>query len=191
MSRRAADALCKECGLCCDGTLFGSVLVQPDERERLSRVGLLVVVGDDGLSLRQRCSSLAGCLCSIYEDRPAACAQYECSLRKGVLAGRKSESEGRADIARMRALLATLGDAFDVPASSDVSVWDALLTLEEPLDITEDAETVRRQDAGIDALAKILELGRSAFEPAFSGGSSATPTSPAIPSAQANESEEK
>ena len=160
-----------ECGLCCDGTLFGSVRIDAGERERLTRVHLRVVDKGGELSIAQRCTALVGCLCSLYADRPRACAQYECSLRKSVLAGTKTEAEGRADIARMRALLKVIGDAFDVPASLDVSVWDTLLTLEEPVEFPDDDEATRRHDAGVDALTDLLALGRSAFEPSFSGGS--------------------
>lgn len=160
-----------ECGLCCDGTLFGSVIVQPDELERLTRVKLHIVDQDGALSLNQRCTALRGCLCDVYTERPAACAEYECLLRKSVLAGTKTEEAGRDDIARMRSLLGTLGEAFGVPASEHFSVWEALLSLEEPVIETADDETARRQEAGIDALTELLALGRSAFEPAFSGGS--------------------
>jgi len=172
MTQRAADALCMECGLCCDGTLFGSVIVAPDEEARLRRVGLPVVDQDGALSLNQRCTALSGCLCSIYAERPAACAQYECLLRKGVVAGTKTEEQGRVDIARMRALLAMLGEAFDVCSTDKLSVWEALLALEEPAMIDEDDSAARqKQEMGVDALTELLDLGRSAFEPSFSGGS--------------------
>lgn len=159
------------CGLCCDGTLFGSVVVQQDERERLRRVGLRVVEQDGTFAINQRCAKLAGCLCAIYAERPAACARYECTLRKRVVAGATTEAAGRADIARMRMLLAKLGESFGVPASADVSVWEALLALEEATALPADAEARRRQDAGLDALTELLALGRSTFEPEFSGGS--------------------
>ena len=171
MTTSAADALCMECGLCCDGTLFGSVIVAADEHARLGRLGLPIIDNGGALSMNQRCRALCDNLCAIYDARPAACAQYECSLRKSVLAGTKTEDQGRADITRMRALIATLGAAFDVPATSTVSVWEALLTLAEPAITDEDSESQRRQEAGVDALTELLALGRSAFEPSFSGGS--------------------
>ena len=30
-AREASETLCKECGLCCDGTFFGSVVIASDE----------------------------------------------------------------------------------------------------------------------------------------------------------------
>src|SRR4051812_21920425 len=95
----AADALCMEGGLCCDGTFFGSVLIANSEREKLGRFGLAVVDQDGALQMSQRCSALRGCLCAIYDDRPKACAKYECSLRKSLGAGTTSADDARANVA--------------------------------------------------------------------------------------------
>ena len=164
--KSAADALCMDCGLCCDGTFFGSVVVAEDEREKLGRIGLRVVESDGKLSMPQPCSALRGCLCSVYDDRPMACRKYECSMRESLLAGSTSEEDARASLARMRILLVTIRAAFDRPGAS---IWEAILAIDEPPSDPTSAEG-RTFDAGVAAFAELLELARKVFEPALGGG---------------------
>jgi Fe-S-cluster containining protein len=158
-----------DCGLCCDGTLFGSVVVAAEEREKLGRIGLRIVDRDGALQMSQGCSALRGCLCSVYADRPGACVRYECEQRKSVIAGTTSEGQARGNVARMRTLLATIREAFDLPATT--SVWEAILALEASVSYEQATAAARKKyDTGIDAVTELLTLGRTAFEPAFAGG---------------------
>ena len=156
--RRAAEALCVRCGLCCDGTFFGSVVVAGGERERLGRVGLRVVDEDGKLSMPQPCSALRGCLCAVYADRPGACRQYECRMRERLLDGSVSEEDARASVR----------DAFDLQGSS---IWEAILAI-DALAATDEMSAAdgRRLDGGVAALSELLELARDTFEPAAGGG---------------------
>jgi uncharacterized protein len=162
-----------DCGLCCDGTFYGSVVVAGDERERLGRIGLRVIQhertsGTSGtLSMPQPCAALRGCLCAVYGDRPGACAAYECLLRKSVASGAQSLDDARAKVAEMRRLLATIREGFDCPP--ETSIWEKILSLEEPT--PEGAAVAARHYASaIDAVGALLELGREHFEPRFAGG---------------------
>jgi Fe-S-cluster containining protein len=166
--KQTADALCMDCGLCCDGTFFGSVVVAQEERERLGRVGLRVVDGDGGPVMPQRCSALRGSVCSAYADRPKACRDYECSLRESFIAGSTSEDAARASLARMHVLLATIRRAFDLP--EDTSIWAAIVAISEPANVDPMSPAGRKFDEGIKAVAELLELGRAVFVPAFAGG---------------------
>lgn len=152
-----------DCGLCCDGTFFGSVVVAEEERERLARVRLVVVERDGAPVMAQPCSALRGCLCDAYADRPGACATYECVLRKQVSAGARSLADGRAEIAAVRGLLATLRSALGIAEQG--SIWEGILSLEEP-----PPEEAARYEPAIAALGALLERTRSSFEPAFAGG---------------------
>jgi Fe-S-cluster containining protein len=75
-------SLCRSCGLCCDGSLFGCVTLEPDEA-RDARKGPLHVL-QRGNAFEQPCSALTtldnGCGCSIYPDRPRACRAFTCRL---------------------------------------------------------------------------------------------------------------
>lgn len=165
---QTADELCMECGLCCDGTFFGSVVVADDERDRLRRVGLRVVDGDGGPSMPQRCSALHGSVCSAYPDRPNACREYECSLRESFLAGSIREEAARASLARMQALLMTIRRVFDLPEGT--SIWEAIVQISEPASFDPLSPEGQRLDRGIEAVSELLELARAVFEPGFAGG---------------------
>ncbi len=169
-AERDSDALCTRCGLCCDGTFYGSVVIAAPERERLKRVGLRVVESDGGLAMPQPCSALGGSLCAVYETRPDACARYECTLRKRVRAGESTLEDAERTVARMRELLSSIRAAFDCPDAT--SIWERILALEEPATAEQGAVVARDYAAAIDAVGTLLELGREHFEPRFAGGAS-------------------
>ena len=164
------DALCTDCGLCCDGTFYGSVVVAAEETERLARVGLPVVQNEGSCTMAQPCTALRGRLCDAYADRPSACAAYECELRKRVNAGACSLAEAQEPIAAMRALLATIRQAFEIREGD--SIWEKILTLEEPATPEAAALAVVRYGPAIAAVGELLTLGRASFEPRFAGGGS-------------------
>lgn len=74
--------LCRSCGLCCDGSLFGRVGLAPAERPAARRHRLRVI--PSGSAFEQPCAALPvegddrGC--SIYADRPLACRAFTCRL---------------------------------------------------------------------------------------------------------------
>ena len=66
--------LCLSCGLCCDGSLFQLVKLEPGEAQS----GLRLVPAHDAFA--QPCGCLTGTRCDIYDDRPAACRRFRCRL---------------------------------------------------------------------------------------------------------------
>jgi Fe-S-cluster containining protein len=166
-----ANALCMQCGLCCDGTFYGSVVVAEGEKARLDRVGLRIVRDDQGATtMPQPCSALRGSLCDAYEQRPTACADYQCSLRKSVAAGNTTLEEALANVKKMRQLLVVIRVAFECPESS--SIWERILAMEEPKTPEEASAAVLRYSGAIAAVGELLALGRTVFEPRFAGGGS-------------------
>ncbi len=157
-----------QCGLCCDGTFFGSVVIAPDEAVKLKRVGLRLLQSDSETCMPQPCTALRGCLCSVYAERPSACARYECELRKNVTSGARSLEVALASVSRMHMLLATLRTSLG--AGAGVSVWASILALDEPE--TPEGKTLARATyaEAIAAVGELLELGRAEFEPRFAGG---------------------
>jgi Fe-S-cluster containining protein len=77
--------LCRSCGLCCDGSLFGRVSLEPDEPATARTHGLHVL--RDDRAFEQPCAALArrgpsSALreCTLYEERPRACRRFVCTL---------------------------------------------------------------------------------------------------------------
>jgi len=102
------ELLCRSCGLCCDGSLFGRVDLEPDEVSVRTRLRVL----PSGKGFEQPCSALESAgsdrCCTVYDERPRACRRFLCRLydrhrrERGRLEGRL------AVVRRVRALLAAL-----------------------------------------------------------------------------------
>ncbi len=153
-----------QCGLCCDGTLYGSVRIVAAEVPRLQRLGLPIVQQEEP-SMRQPCNALRGCLCTLYAERPSTCAEYECAVRKSVAAGAPLDV-AQTQIARMQQLLATIRSGFGC-APTD-SIWEHILTLESPATAEAERAALQQHGAALEAIGELLQLAR-VFEPRFAG----------------------
>lgn len=111
------DTLCTQCGLCCDGTLFGDVeLAGRREATRLEALGLDVDSDDADVELLALpCAGLRGTRCGVYAHRPQCCRTFECRLLQQAQRGEVAADEAlariaaaKAQVARVRTLLAGL-----------------------------------------------------------------------------------
>jgi Fe-S-cluster containining protein len=121
MTPTLPDQLCLHCGLCCDGTLFRDVELQPDDdAAKLRALGL--PIPQSALRVprfQQPCSALCPDLkCRVYADRPSRCRQFECALFQAVALGRaelpaalKVVRQTRQMAEKVRRFLGELGDA--------------------------------------------------------------------------------
>ncbi|MDP2274292.1 MAG: YkgJ family cysteine cluster protein [Archangium sp.] len=74
------SALCVECGLCCDGTLFRFLPVEPHEVAQHEALNLPVVNQSGRLAMRLPCSKLEARCCTVYKERPGGCRKFVCHL---------------------------------------------------------------------------------------------------------------
>jgi Fe-S-cluster containining protein len=91
--------------MCCDGTLFTHVSLQPAEATALQQRGLPLTSRADGSpALAQHCAALDGRTCTVYADRPASCRRYHCQLYAALAEKEVSldEALGIVDEARAR-----------------------------------------------------------------------------------------
>lgn len=118
LPRDPATDLCSACGLCCDGTLFYSVVLQPgDSPKQLIGLGLKLLKKRKQFSFLQPCSAFCGTHCSIYEYRPSRCRAFECEQLRRLNTGEATlhDSLARVDEARacldeVRGLLRQMGE---------------------------------------------------------------------------------
>ena len=112
---------CTQCGLCCDGTLFGRVeLLLADDVDALKAEGLRIVAGSKP-RFAQPCAALCkDCTCRIYARRPQQCRAFDCALLLRVRSGETGSEcaerlirRTRKQAARVRQLLEGLGDRSD------------------------------------------------------------------------------
>src|SRR6266513_1567815 len=79
----SSQSLCLTCGLCCDGTLFSSVRLKPDDEIiPLKTVGINVVSDSDPNIFKLPCAAHKNCTCVVYANRPQDCRTYKCELLK-------------------------------------------------------------------------------------------------------------
>lgn len=121
----AQRALCEDCGLCCDGTLFESVEVEAADERALGRRRLTIVATAQGSKLPLPCACLAGALCTIYEERPGRCRSFECELLTDVNRGVMTVARARAIIDDVRARRHRVAE--DLPKGT--AWWTALARL--------------------------------------------------------------
>src|SRR3954470_22672825 len=102
------STLCLGCGLCCDGSLFTHVGLEPGEVEQLHQLGIPTKTLRSGTEvLGQRCCALKGKACQIYADRPSSCAAYNCELAKALLEEKVTLPEAQATVAKAQRLIAS------------------------------------------------------------------------------------
>ena len=128
---RDGSDLCTHCGLCCDGTLFVRMRIEPEEVIAATRAGLEVVVGEGAARGSQPCPSLEDRCCTIYPARYAVCRRYRCMLLGRLGAGtvdratafaRVAEAQRMRTAARSAAILAGAPD-FSIAANRRPGAW--------------------------------------------------------------------
>ena len=106
-SESPLSTLCRGCGLCCDGSLFSHVGLEPEDVDRLRALGIPTETRRSGsVVLAQRCSALKGRDCQIYKDRPASCASYQCLLAESLVEGRVTLEAAQAIVRKAQRLSA-------------------------------------------------------------------------------------
>lgn len=113
----AASRLCLSCGLCCDGTLFQIVRMQPeDSPDALAALGLRMRHRGGDFWMEQPCAALKRLCCTVYDQRPVRCRKFHCQQLARLANGELSEADALVLIAdtrrladRVRLLLAECG----------------------------------------------------------------------------------
>jgi uncharacterized protein len=104
--------LCRSCGLCCDGSLFGVVDLEPREVAVATSRRLRVL--PSAKAFEQPCAALASSGagddrdCHIYDDRPRSCRRFTCRLYEKHRRDGGPVDECLAAVRRVRALLARI-----------------------------------------------------------------------------------
>lgn len=103
MSDALIDSLCTECGLCCNGVLFTSVICSTaTEARRMEELGSRITTTEGLASFPQPCHHLNGTRCQVYGDRPGRCRQFECELLKSVRGNNRTVERAAAIIIETR-----------------------------------------------------------------------------------------
>ena len=116
----AASRLCNACGMCCDGTLFHYVRLQPrDSARALAALGLKLKRKRKHDHIIQPCPAYRDSTCSIYPDRPERCRLFECRQIKRLASGEINESDAAAKIREALDRLAQIHELFERSGESN------------------------------------------------------------------------
>lgn len=106
MLNQTGQDLCKQCGLCCDGTLFNTVPVDPATEHLFTRINMNPHGG---------CEQLLPCgSCKIYEKRPQGCRSFKCGVLKDFEKGNLKYKEAQKIINDVKKVIA-VPDDYRVP----------------------------------------------------------------------------
>lgn len=147
----AAAQLCAQCGLCCNGVMFHTVQLQPeDSAKELAALGLKLKRKQGRQFILQPCPAFQNSQCSIYAARPERCGRFECQQLKRVAAGAITEMmalekihTAQRRVAQINELLQRAGKTnFKHPLSKRCEK-----ALAEPIELSANAEAMalRRQ----------------------------------------------
>lgn len=114
-----ASRLCEACGMCCNGVMFHTVILQPgDSAPALKALGLKVKERKEKRYIEQPCPAHQNGQCTIYASRPVRCRLFECRQLKQVAAGEITEEvamkkirEAIGKVSRLNELLEKAGGA--------------------------------------------------------------------------------
>jgi uncharacterized protein len=118
-SHERGQALCRSCGLCCDGTLLAEAQVGAREQfEPAFAAGAQWMERDGKRLFVLPCHAFDGC-CTVYDGRPRACRTYRCALLRRCDAGEETWARAHDIVRQARAhrdrLLAPLREAIGTP----------------------------------------------------------------------------
>jgi Fe-S-cluster containining protein len=115
----AASRLCTSCGLCCNGVMFHTVRLQPnDSPQELAALGLKLKRKKRQDYILQPCPAYRDAQCSIYLHRPERCRLFECRQLQRLEAGEITEAMAMEKIREVQQRAAQLDELSRRPDGS-------------------------------------------------------------------------
>jgi Fe-S-cluster containining protein len=117
----SAARLCAACGLCCNGVMFHTVKLQPnDSAPALAALGLKLKRKQGHHYILQPCPAFGDAGCSIYAARPERCRLFECQQLQRVAAGETTEALALEKIRDVQRRVAELEKLLERAGSTNV-----------------------------------------------------------------------
>ncbi len=95
--------------MCCDGTLFECLELDPDERSPFAKNPFVVV--SETVATKLPCCMHVGGECTVYENRPSRCRKFTCRLYEAVEDGASSVFEAQTRIQELKGLFNAIESA--------------------------------------------------------------------------------
>jgi Fe-S-cluster containining protein len=159
-----ATRLCGACGLCCNGVMFHTVRLQPnDAPPKLAALGLKLKRRKRQDLLLQPCPAYQDGRCSIYTQRPERCRLFECKQLQRVKTGEITEAmalEKIREVQRLAAQLDALSRRADGTQRKGPLSRRCETALAEPFDATTHPELVGQREEiarGLSEMEAVLD----------------------------------
>ena len=168
MEAPATQMLCRSCGLCCDGTLFGKVpLSAADSQLPLQAAGIEIQRAETETFFKLPCAAYQNKCCQVYRDRPASCRNYRCLLLKNYESGAVSWAEAQQKITRAVALIAALNGSVQRadPAMMRASLFDLSRLLPEAAEMSAQPELRKKYGPLMLQIAALSAYLQTHFQP--------------------------
>jgi len=155
----AVAKLCPQCGLCCNGVLFGDVELQPgDNARQLKSLGVELFRKGRKPAFQQPCSCQVNGLCQIYADRPVRCRTFDCRLVKRVASGTLTAAAALKSIAAARRAVKSITQLVQQLGPDDASLplkerCAAAMAL--PVDLASGAQQLQNQGRLLRAVTRL------------------------------------
>ncbi len=162
--------LCRACGLCCDGSLFATVRLQPgDSAPALKQLGFRIQHKKRFDFFTQPCVAFKNKACSIYQERPVRCRLFECKQLKSLAQGETTEEavlkkiqEAQSKIAAIKKILYHLGPTN--PKKPILQQYQQIIA--EPINSSEEKKLIEERALLDEALLHLNEFLNQEFRPA-------------------------
>jgi len=145
----AAARLCAACGMCCNGVLFHTVRILPEDSVgELSALGLRLKRKKKERWLLQPCPAYRDSQCSIYAQRPQRCRLFECQQLQRVAIGEIDEAAALSKIRdvkrRVAVVEALLAESGKTDPKRPLSKRYEKICAEQVADSSDDEAIARR-----------------------------------------------
>ena len=165
----AASRLCTACGMCCDGTMFQIVKLQPgDSAAELGRLGLKIRSRGGAFHMEQPCAALKELRCTVYDKRPTRCRLFHCQQLRLLETNETTEAEAMSLILKTRAQVAQVRDLIEQNGLREDG--QALLdrferVMSTPVDATLEPELAEAREALDQAMRQLRLVINREFRP--------------------------
>lgn len=158
----AVEQLCPQCGLCCNGVLFGDVELQRgDDPNLLAARGIELFKKGRQQAFRQPCACFDGKLCAIYANRPGRCRAFECSQVQRLQAGTLNRAAAEQNVREARRLAAGVVDLLRRLGNGDAAVplnqrYAAVMA--QPMDMSGSEEEIKLRGELMMAVGRLVDM---------------------------------
>lgn len=158
--------LCLACGICCEGVLHNHATADAEELKRIEGLGVSLYEKQDYPAFALPCPCHVDRCCTVYDQRPAACEAYKCSLLQAAQEGKRSFSEAHRIVEQAREVMGRIYETIG-RRDKELRIWDqARNFLSERREESASEDAFRRGNAALMLDLNVLALlcGRH-FEP--------------------------